>query len=126
MQQGSKQIAKIMVVEDESIVAKDIQNRLKRLGYNVNDIVSAGKEAIRKAAETQPDLVLMDIVLKGEIDGIEAAKQINTLFNVPILYLTAYADDSTIQRAKITEPFGYILKPFQTSVSSLLIFFLFH
>ena len=114
MQQGSKQIAKIMVVEDESIVAKDIQNRLKRLGYNVNDIVSSGEEAIRKAAETQPDLVLMDIVLKGEIDGIEAAKQINTLFNVPILYLTAYADDSTIQRAKITEPFGYILKPFQT------------
>ena len=114
MQLGSKQIAKIMVVEDESIVAKDIQNRLKRLGYKVNDIVSSGEEAISKAAETQPDLVLMDIVLKGEIDGIEAAKQINTLFNVPIVYLTAYADDSTIQRAKITEPFGYILKPFQT------------
>ncbi len=114
MQLESKQIAKIMVVEDESIVAKDIQNRLKRLGYKVNDIVSSGEEAIRKAAETQPDLILMDIVLKGEIDGIEAAKQINTLFNVPIVYLTAYADDSTIQRAKITEPFGYILKPFQT------------
>lgn len=103
-----------MVVEDESIVAKDIQNRLKRLGYRVNDIVSSGEEPIRKADETQPDLVPMDIVLKGEIDGIEAAKRINTLFNVPILYLTAYADDSTIQRARITEPFGYILKPFQT------------
>ena len=68
-----------MVVEDESIVAKDIQNRLKRLGYRVNDIVSSGEEAIRKADETQPDLVPMDIVLKGEIDGIEAAKRINTL-----------------------------------------------
>jgi PAS domain S-box-containing protein len=108
-----KHTIKVMVVEDESIVAKDIQNRLKRLGYNVVDVVSSGEEAIRKVAETQPDLVLMDIVLKGDIDGIEAAKQINTLFNIPIVYLTAYADDSTIQRAKITEPFGYILKPFQ-------------
>ncbi len=108
----SKHTTKVMIVEDESIVAKDIQNRLKRLGYTVVNIVSSGEEAIRKAAETQPDLVLMDIVLKGDIDGIQAAREINTLFNIPVVYLTAYADESTIQRAKITEPFGYILKPF--------------
>lgn len=105
--------AKIMIVEDEKIVARDIKNRLKKLGYNVLDIVSSGKEAIWKAEETNPDLVLMDIVLKGDIDGIEAAKQIRNRFNIPVIYLTAYSDDGAIERAKLTEPSGYIIKPFQ-------------
>ena len=102
----------VLVVEDESIVALDIQNMSRRLGYEVPVVVSSGEAAIKKAAETHPDLVLMDIRLKGDMDGIEAAEQIRGRFNIPVVYLTAYADDETLQRAKITEPYGYILKPF--------------
>jgi response regulator RpfG family c-di-GMP phosphodiesterase len=103
---------RILVVEDESLVAKDIQNMLISLGYEVIDVVSTGEEAIRLAESTSPDLVLLDIVLKGEIDGIVAARRIWERFAIPIVYLTAYADETTLQRAKVTEPFGYILKPF--------------
>lgn len=103
----------ILVVEDESIVARDIQSRLKKLGYTVTGIASSGEEAIKKAAEKNPDLVLMDIRLKGKIDGVEAAKEIHDRFKVPVIYLTAYADEATLERAKVTEPFGYILKPFK-------------
>ncbi len=104
---------RILVVEDESIVAKNIQSRLKKLGYNVLALVSSGEEAIRRAEQTQPDLVLMDIVLKGDIDGVEAAKEIRARLNIPIIFLTAYADDNTLERAKVAEPFGYLLKPFE-------------
>jgi len=104
---------KILVVEDESIIAKDIQNRLKSWGYAVPAIASSGEEAIKKAAGIQPDLVLMDIVLKGGMDGVEAAEEIRNRFNIPVVYLSAYADDKKLQRARITEPFGYILKPFE-------------
>jgi PAS domain S-box-containing protein len=109
----NKQLTKILVVEDENIVAKDIQNQLKKLRYSVPAVVSSGKEAIQKAEETHPDLVLMDIRLEGDIDGVKAAEQIHARFNIPVIYLTAYADESTLERAKTTEPFGYILKPFQ-------------
>ena len=105
--------AQILVVEDEGIIAQDIQNTLKKLGYAVPAIAYSGKEGIEKAQEIQPDLVLMDIVLGGGIDGIEAAEQIRRRFHIPVVYLTAYADEKTLQRAKITEPFGYILKPFE-------------
>lgn len=105
--------AKILVVEDECIVAKDLQNRLNKFGYVVLTIASSGEEAINKAAETCPDLVLMDINLKGDMDGVEAAKQIHTRFNIPVIYLTAYADDNTLERAKVTEASGYLLKPFK-------------
>lgn len=105
--------ARILVVEDEVVVARDIQNTLKRLGYSVDTVVSSGVEAIRNVAETRPDLVLMDIVLEGDMDGIEAAERIGGFFDTPVIYLTAYADDKTLQRAKVTEPYGYILKPFQ-------------
>ncbi len=104
---------KIMVVEDESIVAKDIQNRLKKFGYLVPAIASSGEEAIDKAGEINLDLVLMDIRLKGAMDGIEAAQQIYKRFQLPVIYLTAYADEDTLNRAKDTQPFGYILKPFK-------------
>ena len=104
--------AQVLVVEDEGIVAKDIQNTLKKLGYAVPAIASSGEEAIKKATETLPDLVLMDIVLEGYMDGVEAAEQIRDRFDIPVVYLTAYADNKTLQRAKITEPYGYILKPF--------------
>jgi len=104
--------AKIMIVEDEWILAEDTQNRLQDLGYVVSSVASTGKEAIQKAKEDKPDLVLMDIVLEGEMDGIEVAKQIYADFDIPFIYLTAYADDKILERIKVTEPFGYIVKPF--------------
>ncbi|MDY6863021.1 MAG: response regulator, partial [Thermodesulfobacteriota bacterium] len=104
---------KILLVEDENIVAMDIQNRLKKLGYVISAAVSSGEEAVKKAEDLQPDLVLMDIMLKGHIDGIEAAGQIRDHFDIPVIYLTAYGDKNTLDRAKITEPYGYILKPFE-------------
>ena len=102
----------ILVVEDESIVAKDIQKRLENLGYTVSAVASTGKEALEKVADS-PDLVLMDIVLRGGMDGIEAAEIIRTQFGIPVVYVTAYADEKTLDRAKITEPYGYVLKPFE-------------
>ena len=102
----------ILVVEDESLVAKDIVNMVRGLGYSVPAVVSTGEEAIVIAEKTRPDIILMDIVLKGQIDGIEAAQHIWENFSIPVVYLTAYADEATLQRAKVTEPFGYILKPF--------------
>lgn len=103
---------KIMIVEDEWTVADDIKMFLERLGYTVTSVSSSGEEAIQNAEKDKPDLVLMDIVLEGEMDGIEAASEIRTRFNIPIVYLTAYADDKILERAKITEPSGYIVKPF--------------
>ncbi|WP_309229734.1 hybrid sensor histidine kinase/response regulator [Oscillatoria sp. FACHB-1407] len=103
---------KILIVEDEVIVAKIIANQLKQLGYTVTDTVSSGAVAIAKAIETSPDLILMDIVLKGDIDGITTATRIREQIDIPIIYLTAYADDQTLQRAKMSQPFGYIIKPF--------------
>src|SRR5882757_7687373 len=103
----------ILVVEDESIVSKDIQNSLKKLGYNVVGACNKGEDAIDAAREKRPDLVLMDIMLKGEKSGIEAADVIRSEMNIPIIFLTAYADESTLSKAKVTEPYGYILKPFK-------------
>ena len=111
--EASADSARILVVEDEKIVARDIKNRLRNLGYTVPAIVSSGEEAIQKAEEIRPDLVLMDIVLKGKIDGVKAAKEIYTRFDIPVIYLTAYSDKDTLRRVKMTEPFGYIHKPFE-------------
>jgi PAS domain S-box-containing protein len=105
-------LPRILVVEDEGIVARDLQGRLQRLGYEVPAVASSGQEAITRAAEARPDLILMDIVLKGEMDGIEAADVIGQRFGIPIVYLTAYGDETTLQRAKVTGPYGYVLKPF--------------
>jgi signal transduction histidine kinase len=105
--------AKILVVEDEEIVAFDIENTLKDLDYEVPAVVASKEEAIVFAAALVPDLVLMDIMLQGSMDGIEAAQEIRNRFNIPVVYLTAYADSHTLQRAKLTEPFGYVLKPFE-------------
>ena len=104
---------KILIVEDEAITAKDIEEQLNKLGYNVAGKVSSGKDAIKKAEQTLPDLILMDIGLDGDMDGIEAAKQIKTNFDIPVVYLTAYGDDETLKRARISEPFGYVIKPFE-------------
>ncbi len=105
--------SRILVVEDESIVARNIQNKLTKLGYDVCGVTSTGEDAIKLAKRLKPDLVLMDIVLRGKIDGIDAAKHIRSQFDIPIIYLTAHADLGTIKRATYTEPFGYILKPFK-------------
>jgi len=105
--------ARILVVEDESIVALHIKSILESAGYTVSALASSGEEAIQRAADTHPDLVLMDIKLRGPMDGIQAAEQIRTRLNIPVIYLTAFADEATLQRAKITEPFGYLLKPFE-------------
>ncbi len=105
--------ARIMVVEDEQITAADIEDILLGLGYQIAGICASGAEAVKKADETRPDLVLMDIRIKGPIDGIEAARTIRKQFDIPVVYLTAHADADTLERAKTAEPLGYIVKPFQ-------------
>jgi len=102
---------KILIVEDEVITALDIKKSLEKLGFKVLSIEDTGKNAITKIEELKPDLVLMDIVLKGEMDGIETTEVINSRFDVPIIYLTAYSDERTFERAKLTEPYGFIVKP---------------
>ena len=104
---------RILVVEDELIVAENIKKILEDMGYTVTGLATSGIEAINIAEEDRPDLVLMDIVIQGEMDGIDAANKIRSRFGTPIVYLTAYADDKTLERAKISEPFGYIIKPFE-------------
>ncbi|MCX5855153.1 MAG: response regulator [Deltaproteobacteria bacterium] len=102
---------KIMVVEDERIVARDLARQLTDLGYDVVATAYSGEEAVDKLREVHPDLVLMDIVLAGKMDGIQAAEKIAALSSTPVVYLTSYADDKTFGRATLTGPSGYILKP---------------
>jgi PAS domain S-box-containing protein len=104
--------ARILLVEDENIVAMEIADLLQALGHSVCGVVASGEDAITGAADANPDLILMDIRLKGEVDGIQAAQHVHTHLDIPVVYLTAYADDGTVQRAKVTEPFGYLVKPF--------------
>lgn len=104
---------RILVVEDDRIIAENLKISLMKMGYTVTSIVSSGEQAIEGVAEVRPDLVLMDIVLQGEMDGIEAADQIRSSFNVPVIYISAYGDEETFKRAKTTGPFGYLLKPFE-------------
>lgn len=103
----------IMIVEDEGVVALSLQTHLKSFGYEVPIMVATGEEAIRYVHIIQPDLILMDIRLDGAIDGVEAATRIRSYVDIPIIYLTANSDEDTLQRAKITEPYGYLLKPFE-------------
>jgi PAS domain S-box-containing protein len=102
-----------MIVEDEALVARDIKNSLISFGYEVCAMASFGEDAIRMAEENKPDLVMMDIMLKGKMDGIQAADEIRRRFHIPVVYLTAYTDEDTIRRAKVSEAFGYLLKPFE-------------
>jgi PAS domain S-box-containing protein len=116
MGDGSAQIqtqAKIIVVEDERIVALDLKRGLQELGYHVIKIVAAGEAAVAAAREEKPDLVLMDIGLPGEMNGIEAARMIHSNYDIPVVYLTAYADDQTLKEATTTGPYGYLVKPFE-------------
>lgn len=108
--------ARVLVVEDENIVALDIQSRLEDLGYDVPATASSGEEALEKAEAVRPDLVLMDITLRGEMDGIEASRRIRRDLNIPCVFLTAHGDNATLQRAKGAGPFGYIVKPFEERI----------
>jgi CheY-like chemotaxis protein len=102
----------IFIVEDEAIVANDLKETLKSLGYDVPGIAKSGELALEKVKEIRPDLVLMDIHLAGKMDGVETAGTIHNLYDIPVIYLTAYADKALLDRAKITEPYGYVIKPY--------------
>lgn len=105
--------ARVLIVEDEVIVAKDIELMLRSFGYTVCSIVRTGEEGVQRVSQTLPDLVMMDIGLKGEIDGIEAARRIREAHDIPLVYLTAITDESTFARARETDPYGFICKPFE-------------
>jgi two-component system, response regulator PdtaR len=111
----------ILIVEDEQLVADNLRRRLVGLGYDVLGIFNSGEAAVQSISELKPDLILMDVELGGVLDGVETADQIKSLRSVPIIYMTAFSDDLTLQRAKITEPFGYLLKPFDTDVLHITI-----
>ncbi len=103
---------RLLIVEDESLVARDIENMAANQGYDVCGIATSAEEALALAAETRPDIILMDVIIRGSLDGITVAEKIWESYHIPIIYVTAYVDDQTLKRVKITEPFGYILKPF--------------
>lgn len=103
---------RLLVVEDEVLVARDIKARLVKMGYDVVDLAARGTEAIEKALSLRPDLVLMDINLRDEVDGVEAAIRIREQYDVPVIFCTAYSNEDTLERAKVSEPYGYVLKPF--------------
>jgi PAS domain S-box-containing protein len=107
--------ARLMIVEDERITAEDLRDLLTHMGYIVTAVVSTADDAIREAERTRPDLVMMDIQIKGETDGIEAARVLRSRLEIPVIYLTAFADAATLDRAKLAEPLGYVVKPFQES-----------
>ena len=104
---------KILVVEDEAIIAMDIQSILRKIGFADSEVVFSGEESLEKVAARKPHLVLMDIRLKGNMDGIQAAHQIYYEYHVPVIYITAFGDESTLKRANGTARFGYITKPFE-------------
>ncbi len=110
---------KILIVENEIIVAKDIKDSLQNLDYGVSGIVSSAVDALEYCEDNRPDLVIMDIMLEGEPDGISAAKDIRRIYNIPVVFLTAYSDHNTLERAKTAKPSGYILKPFQETDLSI-------
>ncbi len=103
----------IMIVEDELLVAMSIKTAMEGSGYKVIHMITSGEEAIRRTEEIPPDIILMDIRLEGEIDGIEAASRIRSRYDIPVIFLTAYADKDILERAKMTEPYGYLIKPFE-------------
>lgn len=105
--------ARILVVEDEGIIAEDIQISLQEFGYSVVGVSPTGEDAVDRAQDTRPDLVLMDVVLQGQMDGIEAARRIRRTMDIPVIYLTAFADEKMLERAKVTAPFAYMIKPFR-------------
>jgi CheY-like chemotaxis protein len=103
---------RVMIVEDEAVVALHLRQELNRLGYTVAGTATAGDQALRMIEEVFPDVILMDIHIQGEIDGIETASRIPRYLHVPVIFLTAYSEDVTLKRAGETHPYGYLIKPF--------------
>jgi DNA-binding LytR/AlgR family response regulator len=103
----------ILVVEDEAIVAKDIATCLKKIGYNVSATLNKGEKVLDFLKEHKPDLILMDIMLSGKMTGIDTSAEVKKKYDIPVVFLTAYADEKTISKAKVTEPYGYVIKPFK-------------
>ena len=112
---GTMASARVLIVEDELLVASDLSTSLEDFGYVVAGVAKSGEEALRKAQESRPDLVLMDIVLQGEMDGIQVAERLRSALGVPVLYLTSYGDTDKLERAKLTEPYAYLAKPWVES-----------
>jgi CheY-like chemotaxis protein len=104
--------SKILIVENERIIANDIKQRLEDMGYDVIGISGTSEDTLKKTRETHPDLILMDIIITGDVDGIETAKQLKELYSIPFIYLTAYYDDEILEMASLTQPAAYITKPF--------------
>src|SRR5688500_512108 len=107
--------AKILVVEDEVVIAEEVENILLELGYEVQGRVTSGEEALQRTAESRPDLVLMDIRLRGLRDGIQTAEELRDRYRVPVVFLSAHADEVTLRRARRSSPYGYVVKPFKMS-----------
>lgn len=101
----------ILIVEDEGVIALQIESALQRMGHSVVGIYASGEKALESMETARPDLVLMDIKIQGRLDGIEVADRIRKQYNIPIIYITAHSEESTIERVKLTEPYGYLLKP---------------
>ena len=102
---------RILIIEDEPVIGMDIQGTLKKLGYDVPAVITTGEEALERAGELKPDLILMDIVLPGKMDGIDAARQIRERYDIPVIFITAHSEAETFERARETEPYGYLIKP---------------
>lgn len=107
--------ANVLIVEDEVIIAKDMSLTLTKLGYNVVGHSVSGQDAVHMAAEKRPDVVMMDVMLKGDVNGIEAAKEIKQKHNIPVVFITAYSDEDTLSRTHLSSPFGYLVKPFKAT-----------
>ena len=102
---------RVMVVEDERIVALNLQQRLTKLGYEITTLVASGGQALHEIENNTPDIILMDVNIEGDIDGIETVARIPEHHNIPVIYLTAYSEEATLQRARSTRPYGFLLKP---------------
>ena len=113
MEHTAETRACILIVEDERIIARDVETALEDLGYEIVGVASSGAEALAALGSKVADIVLMDIKIRGDMDGIQTAEQIKTRFRLPIIYLTAHTDRSTLERARASQPFGYIVKPFK-------------
>lgn len=113
-------ISKILIVEDEMIIAANISLQLTGLGYEITGIIPRGEEVLTHVKQNQPDLILLDINLKGDLDGIEIAELLQKDYKIPIIYLTANADEASFNRAKATHPYGFISKPFKKSICNVL------
>ncbi len=113
--------AKILIVEDENIVAMDIRKMLLNFGYEITSIINSGEEAILEVRENKPDLILMDIVLKGKMSGIDASRIISQYFDIPIIYLTALSSDDSLLDAKSRESYGFLYKPFSANELNIAI-----